>query len=122
MNNVETLCNLPHIITNGPEWFLSLGMGEDGGTKLYGVSGRVRRPGAWELPIGTPLRQIIEDHAGGMLPGYSLRALLPGGASTAFLDESALDVAMDYGSVEKAGSRLGTGTAIILMTAHALSA
>lgn len=114
VNNVETLCNLPHIITNGPEWFLSLGIGADGGTKLYGVSGRVRRPGAWELPIGTPLRQIIEDHAGGMLPGYRLRALLPGGASTAFLDESALDVAMDYGSVEKAGSRLGTGTAIIL--------
>lgn len=114
VNNVETLCNLPHIITNGPEWFLALGTGTDGGTKLYGVSGRVCRPGTWELPIGTSLREIIEDHAGGMLPGYGLRALLPGGASTAFLDVTALDVAMDYGSVEKAGSRLGTGMAIIL--------
>ncbi|NHN85454.1 NADH-quinone oxidoreductase subunit NuoF [Acetobacter musti] len=114
VNNVETLCNLPHILVNGPEWFVGLGTGGDGGTKLYGVSGRVRRPGAWELPIGTPLRQIIEDHAGGMRPGYELRALLPGGASTAFLDVTSLDIAMDYGSVEKAGSRLGTGTAIIL--------
>ncbi|KAA8383567.1 NADH-quinone oxidoreductase subunit F [Acetobacter tropicalis] len=114
VNNVETLSNLPHIIANGPEWFISLGTGPDSGTKLYGVSGRVRKPGAWELPIGTPLRQIIEDYAGGMLPSYKLRALLPGGASTAFLDEAALDVAMDYGSVEKAGSRLGTGMAIVL--------
>ncbi|RBM08263.1 NADH-quinone oxidoreductase subunit NuoF [Novacetimonas cocois] len=114
VNNVETLCNLPHIVANGAEWFAGLGLREDGGTKIYGVSGRVAKPGAWELPIGTPLRQIIEEHAGGMRPGYQLRALLPGGASTAFLDATALDVAMDYGSVEKAGSRLGTGMAIIL--------
>ncbi|GBR00416.1 NADH-quinone oxidoreductase subunit NuoF [Acetobacter oeni] len=114
VNNVETLCNLPHIVTNGARWFLSLGTGADGGTKLYGVSGRVRRPGAWELPIGTPMREIIENHAAGMQPGYTLRAFLPGGASTAFLDATALDVAMDYSSVEKAGSRLGTGLAIIL--------
>lgn len=114
VNNVETLSNLPHIITNGPEWFAGLGIGPDGGTKIYGVSGRVRRPGAWELPIGTPLREIIEEHAGGMQPGYGLRALLPGGASTAFVDDTALDMPMDYASVEKAGSRLGTGMAIIL--------
>ncbi|GAB6966767.1 NADH-quinone oxidoreductase subunit NuoF [Komagataeibacter kakiaceti JCM 25156] len=114
VNNVETLSNLPHIITNGADWFLALGRGEDGGTKIYGVSGRVRRPGAWELPMGTPLRQIIEEHAGGMRPGYTLRALLPGGASTAFVDATALDVPMNYGAMEKAGSRLGTGMAIIL--------
>ncbi|MFT8646442.1 NADH-quinone oxidoreductase subunit NuoF [Gluconacetobacter sp.] len=114
VNNVETLCNLPHIVTNGAAWFLSLGLGPDSGTKIYGVSGRVRRPGAWELPMGTPLREIIEQHAGGMRDGYRLRAFLPGGASTAFLDAGQIDVTMDYGTVEKAGSRLGTGLAILL--------
>ncbi|MBB2206039.1 NADH-quinone oxidoreductase subunit NuoF [Gluconacetobacter takamatsuzukensis] len=114
VNNVETLCNLPHIVANGAEWFLSLGLGPDSGTKIYGVSGRVRRPGAWELPMGTPLREIVEHHAGGMRDGYRLRAFLPGGASTAFLDAGQVDVAMEYGAVEKAGSRLGTGLAILL--------
>ncbi len=114
VNNVETLCNVPHIVNNGPDWFKGLGLGPDGGTKLYGVSGRVKRPGAWELPIGTPLREILEEHAGGMQDGYQVRALLPGGASTGFLGADQLDIAMDYGSVEKAGSRLGTGTAIVL--------
>ena len=114
VNNVETLCNVPHIINRGAAWFQGLSRGLDGGTKLYGVSGRVKRPGAWELPMGTALREIIEDHAGGMRDGYGLRALLPGGASTAFLTPEHLDVAMDFASVEKAGSRLGTGTAIVL--------
>ncbi|MGI4747578.1 MAG: NADH-quinone oxidoreductase subunit NuoF [Janthinobacterium lividum] len=114
VNNVETLCNIPHIIANGADWFKSLGRGADGGTKLYGISGRVKRPGTWELPIGTPMREILEEHAGGMQDGYQLRALLPGGASTAFLGADQLDTAMDYGSVEKAGSRLGTGSAIVL--------
>lgn len=114
VNNVETLCNVPHIVNRGPEWFQGLGLGADAGTKIYGASGRVKRPGTWELPIGTPLREIIEEHAGGMQDGYELRALLPGGASTAFMGADQLDTAMDYGSVEKAGSRLGTGAAIIL--------
>lgn len=114
VNNVATLCNIPHIIANGADWFKSLGLGADGGTKLYGISGRVKRPGTWELPIGTPMREILEEHAGGMQDGYQLRALLPGGASTAFLGADQLDTAMDYGSVEKAGSRLGTGSAIVL--------
>lgn len=114
VNNVETLSNLPHIAARGAEWFLGLGLGEDGGTKIYGVSGRVRTPGAWELPMGTPLREIVEDKGGGMRPGYALRALLPGGASTAFLDSTALDVPMAYADMEKAGSRLGTGMAILL--------
>ncbi|ACI50504.1 NADH dehydrogenase (quinone) [Gluconacetobacter diazotrophicus PA1 5] len=114
VNNVETLCNVPHILANGAAWFRALAIGPDGGTKLFGVSGRVKRPGAWELPMGTPLREIIEEHAGGMRDGYGLRALLPGGASTAFLDGGAIDIAMDYATVEKAGSRLGTGLAILL--------
>ncbi len=84
------------------------------GTKIYGVSGRVKRPGAWELPMGTTIREILEDHAGGMRDGYTFRGLLPGGASTDFLVEEHLDVKMDFDSVQKAGSRLGTGTMIVL--------
>jgi NADH-quinone oxidoreductase subunit F len=114
VNNVETLCNLPHIINNGAEWFKGLSHSQDGGTKIYGVSGRVRRPGAWELPMGTTIREILEDHAGGMRDGCKFRGLLPGGASTDFLVEEHLDVKMDFDSVQKAGSRLGTGTMIVL--------
>ena len=114
VNNVETLCNIHHILEHGAEWFQSLGRGEDAGTKLYGVSGRVRNPGCWELPIGTPIREILEEHAGGMEDGYQLRGLLPGGGSTDFLTTEHLDLAMDYGTIGKAGSRMGTGTMIIL--------
>ena len=81
VNNVETLCNVPHIINHGAAWFRGLARGRDGGTKIYGASGHVQRPGAWELPMGTPLRELLEEHAGGMRAGRALRALLPGGAS-----------------------------------------
>ena len=114
VNNVETLCNVPHIVNHGAAWFRGLSRSEDGGTKLYGVSGRVKRPGIWELPMGTAAREILEEHAGGMREGYSFRALLPGGASTEFLLEEHLDVPMDFSAVQKVGSRLGTGTMIIL--------
>lgn len=114
VNNVETLSNVPHIISNGAEWFKSLSHSKDGGTKLYGASGKVKRPGLWELPMGTTIREILEEHAGGMRNGLKLRGLLPGGASTDFLTKEHLDVAMDFDSVQAAGSRLGTGTMIIL--------
>lgn len=114
VNNVETLCCVPHILANGSDWFKGLSRSEDGGTKLYGVSGRVMRTGLWELPMGTTVREILEEHAGGMQEGYRFRGLLPGGASTDFLVEEHLDVPMDFGSVQQAGSRLGTGTMIIL--------
>lgn len=114
VNNVETLCNVHHIIERGADWFQSLGVGEDAGTKLYGVSGRVKNPGCWELPIGTTVREILEEHAGGMQDGYKLRGFLPGGGSTDFLTEEHLDLAMDYATIGKAGSRMGTGTMIIL--------
>jgi NADH-quinone oxidoreductase subunit F len=114
INNVETLCNVPHIVNNGAEWFKSLSHSEDGGTKLYGVSGKVKNPGLWELPMGTTIREILEEHAGGMRNGLKLRGLLPGGASTDFLVEEHLDVKMDFESVQKVGSRLGTGTMIVL--------
>ena len=114
VQNVETLCNIQHIVNKGPDWFRSLSLTEDGGTKLYGVSGKVNRPGLWELPLGTPLREILEEHAGGMRDGLEFRGLLPGGASTDFLVEEHLDTPMDYTQVQKAGSRLGTGTMVVL--------
>lgn len=114
VNNVETLCNVPHILNNGATWYKGLSKSEDTGTKLYGASGKVKRPGVWELPIGTTIREILEEYAGGMRDGVKFRGLLPGGASTDFLVEQHLDLAMDYNTIQKAGSRLGTGTMIIL--------
>lgn len=114
VNNVETLCNIPHIINNGAEWFKNLSLGEDAGTKLYGISGKVNNPGLWELPMGTTLRELIEEHGGGMRKGFKYKGALPGGASTDFLIEEHLDVKMDFKSVAAVGSRLGTGTVIIL--------
>ena len=114
VNNVETLCNVPHILREGADWYKALSVSPDAGTKIYGVSGKVKRPGLWELPMGTTLREIIQDHAGGMADGVKLRGLIPGGASTDFLSAEQLDVKMDFDSVAKAGSRLGTGTMVVL--------
>jgi len=77
VNNVETVANIPPIVNNGSEWFKSLSSGPDSGTKIYGVSGRVKRPGAWELPMGTTIGELIEDHANGMQNGYALRESCP---------------------------------------------
>jgi NADH-quinone oxidoreductase subunit F len=114
VNNVETLCCIPHIVNNGADWFKGLSYSEDGGTKLYGVSGKVKKPGAWELPMGITMRELIEEHAGGMKTGFQLKGVLPGGASTDFLTEQHLDIKLDYKSVAAAGSRLGTGTMIVM--------
>jgi NADH-quinone oxidoreductase subunit F len=114
VNNVETLCNVPHILHHGAHWYHELSNSSEGGTKLYGVSGRVKNPGCWELPLGVTMREIIEEHAGGMLDGFKIKGVLPGGASTDFLIEEHLDTAMDFEAVMKAGSRLGTGTMVIL--------
>ena len=114
VNNVETICNVHHIAARGYEWFKGLSHSDDGGTKLYGVSGRVKNPGLWELPMGTTLGEIINGHAGGMQDGYRLRGLLPGGASTPFMLPEHMDVRMDFGHPMRVGSRLGTGTMIVL--------
>ncbi len=114
VNNVETLAYVPPVIRNGPEWFAKLGAAGEGGMKIYTVSGRVKRPGAWELPQGTTIRELIEEHAGGMKDGLRLRALLPGGGSTRFVLEKDLDTPMDEASLNRVGSRLGTGTIIVL--------
>lgn len=114
VNNVETLSNIPHLVEKGTEWFLSLSNTKEGGTKIYGVSGKVKHPGAWELPMGITVREILEEHAGGMQDGLNLKGFLPGGASTDFLTKDHLDVRMDFDSVSKVGSRMGTGTMIVL--------
>jgi len=110
VNNVETILNVPHIVTMGPEAWKSLAVTEGGaGVKLYGVSGNVHRPGMFELGMGVTLRELIEEHAGGMKLERKFKACLPGGASTQVLTPEHLDVTMDFEGVEKAGSRLGTG-------------
>jgi NADH-quinone oxidoreductase subunit F len=114
VNNVETLSWMSHLIEKGADWFKKLSITETGGTKLFGVSGKVNNPGTWELPLGITVRELLEEHAGGMMPGYKFRGALPGGASTDFLVEEHLDVQMDFKTVAAVGSRLGTGTMIIL--------
>ncbi|MGH9485214.1 MAG: complex I 51 kDa subunit family protein, partial [Terriglobales bacterium] len=113
VNNVETLCNVPAILRHGAAWFQKLSRTADGGTKLYGVSGRVKHPGLWELPMGTTVGEILE-RAGGLQDGLKLRGLLPGGASTPFFTPDHLDVPMDFTAPQKVGGRMGTGTMIIL--------
>jgi NADH-quinone oxidoreductase subunit F len=114
VNNAETIANIPHIVNNGAEWFKGLSKSPDAGTKLYGVSGRVRKPGIWELPMGVTVRELLEEHAAGMQDGYRFRGVIPGGASTDFIVSDHLDVKMEFDAVMKAGSRLGTGTMIVL--------
>ncbi len=114
VQNVETLSCVPHIVERGAEWFISLGKASDSGPKMYGVSGMVKNPGCWELPMGSTLRELIEDRAGGMLDGYSFRAALPGGASTMFMDASHLDTPLDFDTLKPLGLALGTGTAIVI--------
>ncbi len=114
VNNIETICAVRHIVFHGPDWFRELGANGGAGTKLYAASGKLRQPGVWELPIGTPLGEIIDEHAGGMTSGARFRATLPGGASTEFLTREHWDLPLDFDPVATAGSRLGTGTLIVM--------
>jgi len=118
VNNVETLSNLPHILKHGASWFKALSPKSDAGTKLYAACGQVNNPGVWELPMGISIRELLYQHAGGMKDGLTLKGLLPGGASTDFLLPEHLDTAMDFDSIAKAGSRLGTGGLIVLGDKH----
>lgn len=114
VNNVETLSNLPHILKYGVNWFKELSPNSDAGTKIYAACGRIKSPGLWELPMGTTIREVLYKHAGGMIDGLNLKGLLPGGASTDFLLPEHLDTPMDFDSISKVGSRLGTGGLIVL--------
>jgi len=114
VHNVETLANVPHIVNRGAEWYSSIGTERSAGPKLFCVSGHVRRPGNYELPLGTPLRTIIEDHAGGMRGDRPLKAVIPGGASTPMLMPDQIDIPMDFESLAEAGSMLGTGAIVVM--------
>ncbi|MDA8164358.1 MAG: SLBB domain-containing protein [Desulfobacteraceae bacterium] len=113
-NNVETLCNVPAVVGLGAERYRQLSHTGDGGTKIYGVSGKVNRPGGWELPMGTTMRELLEEHAGGMQKGLACRGAIPGGASTEIVLEKDFDARMDFNELQKVGSRLGTGTMIVI--------
>jgi NADH-quinone oxidoreductase subunit F len=114
LSNVETFACLPHIIRNGGQWFKDLAKTESGtGTKLFGISGKVKKPGCYELPIGVRLSEIIEEHAGGMLEGSEYKACLPGGASTGFLPRQYYDIEMDFDPLRNIGNRLGTGAIMV---------
>lgn len=116
VNNVETLCNVPAIIENGLNWYKNIAINNscDSGTKLMGFSGRVKNPGIWELPFGVTARVVLEKYAGGMCDGFTLKAWLPGGASTDFLTANHLDTSMDFDNIRAVGSRFGTGIAIAI--------
>ena len=114
INNIETLANVPSIIDHGPEWFLAQGRPNDGGTRIFGVSGAVNKPGIYELPVGTSLREIIETHGGGIKDGKKLKAVIPGGMSSPILRADEIDLRMDCDSVTAAGSMIGSGAVIVI--------
>lgn len=114
VHNVETLANVPHIIDRGAEWFASIGTPNSTGTKLFCVSGHVYRRGVYELPLGTPLREIVYNLCGGIPGGRALKAVIPGGLSTPPLTSDQIDTPMDFESLVEAGSALGTGAVIVL--------
>jgi NADH-quinone oxidoreductase subunit F len=109
VNNIETFANVPHILTGGAEWYRSLSLTpEEAGTILVGLSGHLERTECFELPMGIPLREVVETFGGGVRGGRRFKACLPGGASTLFLTASQLDTPLDHIHIEQAGSRLGT--------------
>ncbi len=114
INNVETLAKVPPIMLYGGAWYSNLGTAETAGTKLFAVSGTVRRPGVYEVPFGVPLRHLIEDLAGGMRPGRRLQAILTGGAAGTFLTPEHLDVPLSFEGMRAAGGTVGAGTIVVL--------
>jgi NADH:ubiquinone oxidoreductase subunit F (NADH-binding) len=114
VNNVETLCSVPLILEKGPEWFRSLGREENIGQKIYSVSGKVRRPGNYELPLGITARELIFKYAGGPPPGHTVKAFTLGGISGGLLGSEQLDLALDYRAPQRHGAFLGSGGMIVL--------
>lgn len=109
VNNVETIANIPHIIQGGAQWFRDLALTPEGsGTKLFGLSGHLNCTECFELPVGIPLREVVENYGGGVRGGKKFKACLPGGASTPYLTAEHMDVALDFSTLEAVGSRFGT--------------
>jgi NADH-quinone oxidoreductase subunit F len=115
INNVETLFNVPFIVQHGVEWYRGFGTERSPGPKLFCISGHIKKPGVYELPLGTPLRTLIYECAGGPLDGKPIKAVIPGGASTPMLPAAMIDrVNLDYESLMEAGSMLGSGAVIVI--------
>ena len=114
INNIETVSNVPHIILKGSEWFCQQGLPKDGGTRIFGVSGMVKKPGIYELPVGTNLKDIIFKYAGGMKEGKTLKAVVPGGMSAPVLKADEIDIKMDFDSLMNAHSMLGSAAIVVI--------
>ena len=114
INNVETLANVPPIIANGADWYRQFGTEKSSGTKIFCLSGRVNRPGNYELPLGTPIRYLIEECGGGIIDGKAVKGILPAGASSTIMGADKIDTPMDYESMAAAGAMLGSASFIIL--------
>ena len=113
INNVETLCNVVHIVNRGAEWFQGIGKPKNTGTKIFQVSGQIAKPGCYEFPLGVSLREVL-DTAGGMLPGRTFKACYPGGSSCSLLTAKDIDIAMDFESLAARKSALGTASIIVM--------
>jgi NADH-quinone oxidoreductase subunit F len=114
INNCETLASVPHIILGGGEWYAHLGTPKNGGTRLFCLSGHVNRPGVYELPLGYNLKKMIYEVCGGIHHGRKLKAVVPGGSSTPLLKADEIDVAMDFDSLMKIQTFLGSGGVVVL--------
>jgi NADH-quinone oxidoreductase subunit F len=117
VNNVETIACVPHIVGKGPQWFRGFGTEKSPGTKIFCVSGHVERPGLYEVPLGTPMKELIFDLAGGIRGGKKLKAVCPGGSSAPFLTADEVlngDIKLDFDSLQAAGSMLGSGGLIVM--------
>ncbi|MEZ5000085.1 MAG: NADH-ubiquinone oxidoreductase-F iron-sulfur binding region domain-containing protein [Bacteroidales bacterium] len=114
VNNVETLATIPAIIEKGSEWYNSIGTTESPGTKIFTISGDVNNPGFFEVEMGTTLRQLVFDLAGGMKGGKKLKAILLGGAAGTFVDESVLDIPTGFDALKEKGASLGSGAIMVL--------
>jgi NADH-quinone oxidoreductase subunit F len=114
VNNVETLCNVPLVMTRGAEWFAALGPEKNGGPKLFCVSGAVKNPGVFEAPMKVTLKELIYDYAGGPLDGHTIKAVIPGGSSVPILLPDQIDIPASFDDVQKAGSLLGSAAIMVL--------
>ncbi len=114
LNNVETLANVPEILNHGAEWFRDLGLGDAAGTKVFALSGQVRNTGLVEVPVGTPLRQIVYGIGGGAPEGHHLKAVQIGGPSGGCIPEELLDVATDYAKLQELGAMMGSGGMVVM--------
>lgn len=114
LNNVETFSAVPPIILNGGQWFADLGTPKNGGTRLFCLSGHINKPGVYELPMGFNLLRMINEVGGGMWNGKKLKAVIPGGSSCPLLRADECDLAMDYDTLMKAKSMLGSGGVVVM--------